>query len=156
MNNIVNAHVKYRQGKASPVYQYDYGQILKIEDVELPVAYEVHFATSPNSSHSITQIGDAEGVVIPDEILLNAGTAYAWVYLHTGDSDGETRIEITIPVLKRAKITNSEPTPVQQDAITETLAELNAAVDLCETNVEHYPKIGEDDYWYVWDANEGV
>lgn len=155
MNNIVNAHVKYRQGKSSPVYQYDYGQILKIEDVELPVAYEVHFANSPNSSHSITQIGDAEGVAIPDEILLNPGTAYAWVYLHTGDSDGETRIEITIPVLKRAKVTNSEPTPVQQDAITEAIAELNAAVNLCETNVEHYPKIEEDGYWYVWDANEG-
>lgn len=113
---------------AASLWQYDYGQILQIEGLELPSAYEVHFATSERGS-SITMIGTDDGVLIPDEMLLSAGTIYAYIYLHEGESDGETEYKITIPVKVRAKPTDEQPTPVQQSAIDQAIAALNAAVE---------------------------
>lgn len=143
-NNILTVNVRGCRATTTPLYQYDYGQILVLNGIELPSAYEVHFANSINSGTSITQIGNADGVSIPDELLTNPFDIYAWLYLHAGEDDGETVLVITIPVKQRAKVTNTPPTPVQQDAITEAIAELNS-------NVSHYPKI-EDDEWCVWDA----
>lgn len=143
-NNILTVNVRGCRATTTPLYQYDYGQILVLNGIELPSAYEVHFANSINSGTSITQIGNADGVSIPDELLKNPFDIYAWLYLHAGEDDGETVLIITIPVKPRAKVTNTPPTPVQQDAITEAIAELNS-------NVSHYPKI-EDDEWCVWDA----
>lgn len=117
-----------RSAMARALYQYDYGQILRITDLDLPVAYEVHFADG-KTGNSVTQIGNADGVNIPDAMLLKSGSFYAWFYLHETASDGETRYEILFPVMQRAKPTNQEPTPVQQDAITEAIAALNAAVE---------------------------
>lgn len=143
-NNILTVNVRGCRATTTPLCQYDYGQILVLNGIELPSAYEVHFANSINSGTSITQIGNADGVSIPDELLKNPFDIYAWLYLHAGEDDGETVLVITIPVKQRAKVTNTPPTPVQQDAITEAIAELNS-------NVSHYPKI-EDDEWCVWDA----
>lgn len=112
---------------ADALWQYDYGQILKMTGVELPLAYEVHFAKYGDAA-SVTQIGDADGVDIPDSLLQTPGEILAWLYLHEGESDGETLFQITIPVQLRAEPTNDEPTPVQQDAITEAIAALNTAV----------------------------
>ena len=117
-----------RSAMARALYQYDYGQILRITDLDLPVAYEVHFAEG-KTGNSVTQIGNADGVNIPDAMLLKSGSFYAWFYLHETSSDGETRYEILFPVMQRAKPTNATPTPVQQDAITEAIAALNAAVE---------------------------
>ena len=116
------------QGRTSPLWQYDYGQILQIEGLELPPAYEVHFGNSENGD-STTSIGNADGVVIPDAYLQSGENVYAWLYLHTGESDGETVYHIQIPVKKRAAITDQQPTPVQQDVITQTIAALDAAVE---------------------------
>lgn len=124
--------------KTAPLYQYDYGQVLQITGVDLPQAYEVHFGNAPRGE-STTQIGNADGVIIPDAYLTSGSPIYAWIYLHAGNDDGETEYVITIPVNKRAAITNQEPTPVQQDAITEAIAALNDAVeqtaqDVIDTN----------------------
>lgn len=112
-----------------PRYQYDYGQILKFTDLDLPFAYEVHFSNTDQSGNSVTQIGDENGVIIPDALFLNGETIYAWVYLHSTADDGETVYKVVIPVQKRAKPTNATPTPVQQDAITQAIAALDAAVE---------------------------
>ena len=68
-------------------------------------------------------------MAIPDSFLLAARNIYCWFYLHTGEDDGETRYEVLIPVLARAKPTGEAPTPVQQDAITQAIAALNTAVE---------------------------
>lgn len=116
-----------RSAMARALYQYDYGQILRITDLDLPLAYEVHFALT-KTGNSVTQIGNADGVAIPDSVLQQSGSFYAWFYLHQTSDDGETRYEILVPVMQRAKPTNQTPTPVQQDAITEAIAALNEAV----------------------------
>ena len=125
-----------RQTATTPLTQYDYGQILQFEGLDLPVAYEVHFADTPNKGDSVTQIGNEDGVEIPDILLQTAGYIYAWIFLHTGEDDGETRYLIKIPVEGRAKPTNETPTPVQQDAITEAIAALNEAVEQTGSDVE--------------------
>ena len=151
MGNVIDAYVCQGRAKTTPLYQYDYGQKLKFFRVELPEAYEVHFSTSTSSKTSYTAIGDASGVLIPDEILREPGISFAWVFLHTGESDGETKIVVEIPVIERAGITDTEPTPAQQDAISEAIEALNDAVENCEENAKKYPKI-QNGNWFVWDA----
>ena len=112
--------------KTAPLYQYDYGQILQIEGAELPAAYEVHFSTTLHGE-AVIQIGNSSGVLIPDMFLQTDYTLYAWLYLHTGDDDGETEFAITIPVNYRAAPENIEPTPVQQNAIDQAITACNTA-----------------------------
>jgi len=153
MSNIIKAYVYGGKAETEPVYQYDYGQKMIFYKVDLPEAYEVHFANKTNSKTSYIAIGDASGVLVPDEVLRQPGIAYAWLFLHTGEDDGETVIIVTIPVIERAGITTVEPTPSQQSTIDELIAALNTAVADCEGSVAHYPKI-VDGYWYVWDAEQ--
>lgn len=114
-----------------PLYQYDYGQILKFSGLILPAAYEVHFAGDPNGV-AITQIGGDTGVAIPDSLLENSGNIYAWVYLHTGTGDGETRYTAKIPVKARPTPETLNPSTAQQNAIEEAINALNAADGVAE------------------------
>lgn len=132
MGNIIKAILcKTRVCRTAPLYQYDYGQILQIVGPQLPSAYEVHFSNQPHGT-ATTQIGGDDGVVIPDAYLQTGSPVYAWLFLHTGENDGETEYSITIPVIARARPTNETPTPVQQDAITEAIAALNSGVERAE------------------------
>lgn len=117
---------------AMPLYQYDYGQLLRIDGIELPFAYQVHFSTSETGGTSVTQVGNADGVQIPDNMLATGKTIYAFIYLHEGETDGETEYKITIPVIKRPAITDEVPTPAQQSAIDQAIEALNAGVDAAE------------------------
>ena len=143
--NLVQDHVTI----AGSLFQYDYGQKLILLGVELPTSYEVHFSND-TLGNSKTSIGDASGVDIPDEYLLNGEDIHVWLFLHSGESDGETEYHGILHVVKRAKPTNAEPTPVQQDTITQAIAALNAAVAQCEADVQKYPVV-IDGYWCVWD-----
>ena len=71
MGNIVKAKLRDDTQTiiAGTLYQYDYGQILKIDGLELPDAYEVHFANRLFGEDATTQIGNAAGVRIPDIYL---------------------------------------------------------------------------------------
>lgn len=135
-NNVINAvfsssTITYTK----PAYQYDYGMILKFSGIELPQAYEVHFSNTEFCGESISQIGDADGVTIPDEMFLSGNPIYAWTYLHTGLDDGETVYKTVISINKRAQPSDIEPTPVQQDVITQAIAALNVAVEQTAADV---------------------
>lgn len=132
-----------RTARTAPVYQYDYGQILRFPGLSLPEQYEVHFADSP-SNPSVTMLGNADGVDIPDQFLQRAGTVYAYIYLHTGDADGETVYTTTIPVNPRAPIGDAEPTPVQQDVITQAIAALNDGVARAEAAADGIEQTVQD------------
>lgn len=132
MNNIVEAVF----GTCNPyecatriLYRYDYGMILTFPGLDLPTAYEVHFSNYDDVGTTITQIGNDDGVSIPDEFLQTGLPVYCWVYLHTGEDDGETVYKVTINVQDRPQPSNGTPTPVQQDAITEAIAALDSAVE---------------------------
>lgn len=134
--NISTATFKCSKfARATPLYQYDYGQVLVFKGITLPTAYEVHFSNE-QFGESTTQIGDENGVLIPYAYLTSGETVYAWVYLHTSEDDGETVYMVEIPVRKRASITDEQPTPEEQSAITQAIAALQSAVARTDSSAE--------------------
>ena len=127
MSNIL----KVKFGKETkivtkPLYQYDYGQVLKFLDLPLPSAYEVHFSNYEHGE-STTQLATSNEVSIPDIYLQSGRPVYVWVYIHTGLNDGETEYQLTIPVNERASIVPAEPSEQQISIIEQTIAALNSA-----------------------------
>lgn len=137
MSNVTKMSLsKWHKNESLSLYQYDYGQKILFTDVELPSAYEVHFSNDVDNE-SITVIGDSEGVLVPDQLLLEANPINVWVYLHTGSSDGETEYKGTINVIKRSQPSDIEPTQVEQSVIAQTLAALNEAVSRAESSITY-------------------
>ena len=62
-------------GKAHKVYQYNYGQILRIQGLNLPKVAEVHFSYNETYGDSVTRIANTKDgvtdVLIPDSFLEN-------------------------------------------------------------------------------------
>lgn len=93
------------------VYQWDYGQVLRIEGLKLPNMVEIHFSLQETSGEAKTRIGVTKDgvtdVVIPDSFLENEGIGddykiFAWIYIADKDS-GSTEYKITIHIKARAK-----------------------------------------------------
>lgn len=94
------------------IYQYDYGQILRIQGLNLPTAVEVHFSLQNTGGEATTRIGvTKDGVtdaVIPDSLLENGDIAqdykiYAFIYLRN-ETSGQTEYKITMHVTSRRNI----------------------------------------------------
>ena len=95
-------------------YQYDVTQFLVFNGLELPAYYEVDFCNE-RDAQTITMVGTADGVAIPDEFLQTGKKVKAYIILH-GEDEGavETRYEITLPVTPRPTRTDIQPTPAEQ------------------------------------------
>lgn len=119
-----------RAFRTEPIYQYDVGHELVFEGFDLPAAFEVHYSLSP-MGNSITQIGQDGVCTLPDMYTRTAAPIYAWLYIAETDT-GLTKYEIEIPVARRAKPTDQQPTPVQQSAIDQAIAALNDGVEAAE------------------------
>ena len=128
-SNIVTAVFgAFKETRTRKLWQWDYGMKLRFVGLDLPPSYTVHQANEPMSGSAKTRLGDETGVDILDEYLTTGKNVYVWLYLHSGDSDGETVYMVTIPVQQRPRPTEDEPTPVQQGLIEQALAALNAGV----------------------------
>ena len=97
--------------RASGTWQYDYGQILRIQGLDLPKVVEIHFSLEETGGTSVTRIGTTKDSVtdvpIPDSMLENEESdqnynIYAFVFLTTRNS-GNTEYRIKIPVKARPK-----------------------------------------------------
>ena len=141
--------------KTDPVFQYDYGLVMIIEGVTLPEEYEVQFGNT-DSAAAKTVKGGAEGVLVPDEYLRSGEDIHAYLFMHTTEDDGYSVYHIHIPVIDRPAIAEEEITPIEHDVIEEALEALADAVEKTEANVANYPYINEEDYWMVYDADQGV
>ena len=93
------------------IWQYDYGQILRIQGLTLPPAVEVHFSLQNTGGETTTRIGVTKDgvtdVVIPDSLLENGDIAqdyeiYAFVYLRN-ETSGQTEYKITLHITSRPK-----------------------------------------------------
>lgn len=91
--------------------QYDYGQVLRIQGLNLPTAVEIHFGLDETGGTTVTRIGTTKDgvtdVIIPDSMLENNDTdmnysIYAFVYL-ADSSSGKTTRRIKIQVKARPK-----------------------------------------------------
>ena len=97
--------------RATGLWQWDYGQRLRIEGLHLPTAVEIHFALTEQSGDAITRAGTTKDgvteVVIPDSMLEHqaAGSTYeiySWIYL-ADKTSGETIKRISMQVKCRPK-----------------------------------------------------
>lgn len=129
MYNIVTATFKnnLKSCQTLPLWQYDHGQILHIKGLDLPEAFEIHFANVGDTVAKKKPVVGNE-VEIYDEYLESGEDIIAYFFYHSGLDDGETEYVVYIPVNNRQKATDEEPTPVQQDAIDQAIAALNAGV----------------------------
>ena len=144
-----------RERITEPLYQYDYGQILKIEGLELPFSFQAHFC-SLGDTQTITQVGTDNEVTIPDALLQKSLSILCYIYLHTGEDDGETEYKITIPVVARPKPSNATPTPVQQDEIDQLIIALNDGVSEAEGYAESAGQAKTDAENAVLQAEQAV
>ena len=109
MNSIVFVNFECNESTkvvAQKIWQYDYGQILRIQGLNLPAAVEIHFSLQKTGGAAKRRIGvtrdGVTDVVIPDFILTGEGiernySAYAFVYLSEEESgQTEHRIELNI------------------------------------------------------------
>lgn len=135
---ITAVFVDERTVATAPLWQRDYGQVLIVKGLPLPLAFETRF--SMNGGESKPQIGSTEdgigSVTIPDEFLDDSGVLTAYIFLHEGEDDGETEYVITTRIRPQPEVDNEPVTPVQQDVITQAIAALQSAVETTDENVE--------------------
>lgn len=132
--NIVTVTFKdSNTATANGVRQWDYGQILRIQGLQLPTAVEVHFALI-DSKDSVTRIGITKDgvtdVVIPDSMIEAGKNIFAYVYLRDSES-GQTEYEIKIVVTTRAK-PEAFDTPEDKELFAQAIEAVNEAADRAE------------------------
>ena len=91
--------------------QWNYGEVLRIQGLNLPKAVEIHFSLEKTAGQAIPRIGTTKDgvtdVVIPDSLLENEGElqdyfVYVWIYL-TDATSGRTEHSLSIKVKARSK-----------------------------------------------------
>ena len=114
------------------LYQWDYGQELEIESVDLGSGeVEIHFACQ-NMTEAIVRpcyLTNGIGVVtVPDDCLEQSSLITAWVYEIAG-TQGRTRKVVRIPVTARTRphIGRDIPTEIC-DKYTELITDINTAL----------------------------
>lgn len=119
--------------KVSDVWQWDYGQVLRIQGLDLPTAVEVDFAVA-GASESIARIGTTKDgvtdVVIPDSLIETGNNLVAYIYLRDSAS-GNTEYQIDMLVTKRAK-PEAYDTPEDKKLFGQAIEAVNTAADRAE------------------------
>lgn len=126
--------------RATGLWQWDYGQRLRIEGLHLPTAVEIHFALTEFAGDAIPRVGTTKDgvteVVIPDSLLEHqaAGATYeiyAWIYL-ADKTSGETIKRISMQVKCRPR-PEAFDAPEDAELFREAIEAVNASADRAET-----------------------
>lgn len=145
------------------LWQWDYGQVLRIQGLDLPTAVEIHFSLQETGGEAVTRVGTTRdsvtNVVIPDSMLENSGAArnysiYVFVYL-ADESSGETVRKIVLHVTARPKPEVHEA-PEEAELFREAIAAVNAAANRAEQAASVVsPTIGDNGNWYILGEDTG-
>ena len=164
MNNIVSVKLDSRYASTLGVWQYDYGQVLRITGPELPPAVEVQFSLDEKSGETLSRVGTTvDGVTevkIPDELLTYSATSdyriYAYIYL-TDETSGNTKYEITIPVRVRSKPTSPAEDPeTDPDLFRETVVAVNASAERAKMAEQNAKESATEAGKYAASASESA
>lgn len=124
---------------AETVWQYDYGDELRIFGLKLQPAVEIHFSLTEKGGESVPRVGVTKDnttiVTIPDTMLENGDTSvdynvYAWIYLADSES-GHTEYKIRIPVCARAKPAPHD-TPAEAELFQKAIDAVNESANRAE------------------------
>lgn len=163
-NNIVSVKLDSRYASTRGVWQYDYGQVLRITGPELPPAVEVQFSLAEKSGETLSRVGTTvDGVTevkIPDELLTHSATSnyriYAYIYL-TDETSGNTKYEITIPVRVRSKPTSPAEDPeTDPDLFRETVVAVNASAERAKMAEQNAKESATEAGKYAASASESA
>lgn len=125
--------------RVTGLWQWDYGQVLRIQGLNLPNAVEIHFSLQESGGEAKKRVGFTKDgvtdVVIPESMLENEEAiddynAYAFVYL-TGDTSGQTEYKICMPVKARPK-PEAFDKPEDEEIFREAIKAVNDAADRAE------------------------
>lgn len=136
---------------ASPLYQWDYGQQLRIESNDIPSIVEVQFATD-GMDEAITRVCaviDGVGTVsIPDACLEQPGMVNIWI-VEVGETYGRTIKSAKIKVRQRTR--PSPATPVPSDVVNRYNQAVSAMDELVEAARNTVELTGDYAYARVMD-----
>lgn len=156
MTNIVNVTFN---GKTRTVtdglFQYDYGQILNFTDLELPEEFEIDF-TMADADPAETYLGENNQVQIPNKYLQKSGNLKAYIFLHAGDTDGETVYTIVTPVRARPERTDPVPSSEQKSRIDTLIEQMDEAVQTAEASAESAQQSAEEAQAVIADIGDTV
>lgn len=132
--------VRFNSGESvvtvTSLYQWDYGQALEIECLEIGTELmEVHFAYSGMSEAIVRacQFVDGIGTVnIPDQCLEQTNNITAWLYSISA-TQGHTIKTITLPITGRTRPSALRDVPPEYiNKYAEAIEEINEAVNAIE------------------------
>ena len=101
-----------RTAEVKDIWQWDYGQILRIQGLNLPTAVEIHFSLDEHGGEAARRIGvTKDGVTdvpIPDSMVENESaygdSYYFFAYIYLSDEEsGNTEYKIRAKVTTRSK-----------------------------------------------------
>lgn len=164
MDNIIDIELTGRSTRRDQkLWQYDYGQVLRIAGKEFPKVTEVQFSLQQSGGHTLDRIGTSNNglltVQIPNELLQNKGTTsdytiYAFVYL-SGDGYGNTKYMIQLPVESRPEPTDpSEDPTIDPSIFKDAINSVNASAERAEEAEKTAKESAENAKGYADDARK--
>jgi len=115
-------------------WQHNEKQYLIIKGLDLSDVYAVDFMNKGDTD-TITMTPTAEGVLIPDQFLLDGRPLIAYIVVVDGESVN-TIAQITFPVNVRGRRTDMSPEPAEQQQIDQLIATMNEAVADSQASAE--------------------
>lgn len=153
---IVNFSENNTYAEGYGLWQWDYGQIMRIQGLNLPTAVEIHF--SIDKGETITRIGTtrdrATDVVIPDSILEKAGKYKAYIYV-ADETSGSTEYVVSGSIKERPK---PESFKSQEDAelFREAIRAVNEAATRAGEHELQAERWADDAKDYAGQAKDAV
>ena len=135
MSNIIEVYpIAGKTANTSQAWQYDYGQILHVNGLELPASYKAEFSNTTRGD-AIPTVQTTDEIVIPAQFLESGASVYVWLVVVDSDSR-TTEYALIVPVAARAKPSDQEPAPEEQSEIDQAIAALNHAVEQTAADVD--------------------
>ena len=132
------------------LWQYDFGQVLRIQGGNLKSAVEIHFSLQETGGEAVTRIGTTKDgvtdVVIPDTMLINDDiddkyNIYVFIYIADRES-GETEKKFALEVKSRPKPEAFDATE-DKKLFEEAIKAVNESAESAETAEQQAAKHAE-------------
>lgn len=126
--------------KVTGLWQWDYGQVLRIQGLNLPKAVEIHFSLQESGGEAKKRVGFTKDgvtdVVIPESMLENEESLgnydiFAFIYL-ADDTNGQTEYKICMPVKARPK-PEAFDKPEDEEIFREAITAVNESAERAES-----------------------
>lgn len=136
--------------RVTGLWKWDYGQVLRIQGLNLPKAVEIHFSLQESGGEAKKRVGFTKDgvtdVVIPESMLENeeaidSYNIYAFIYL-TDDTSGQTEYKICMPVKARPK-PEAFDAPEDKKLFEEAIRAVNESAERAETAEQQSAKHAE-------------